>query len=419
MIHPRYNEIDGSAAPYFKSLESVFEIGLAFRAKVEESEEKRSQRRLLAAYALHEVGEEMPLFCSCLTAFLLGMDDTSFLLEILKGAGIVIHTKQMKKMGWKQQLIEKLLFRIHKPYVYSFLMDLVKESSARLHERIVRNFGSVQGFIDQLGDESKMEFYQWLKEKGNDTPNNRTWGRALNKVSLYHACLMIGNVPDQLTLQASFDNLDWAVYESDVLQGSYFVKGSKEYKEGSSSGLSFMEALRQAKEYEEKYEFEKIVTEDLHEKLEQINQTAEQQLSEALLRIDDLENEIHMLWTTIHEQDELLRETSQRNAMRPWLNGKRVLVIGHPVQEEMYEEEIVKRGGHFAFFPAVDDGINIHLLSGAIKRADVIYYITTYTSHKVDKYLRANVSANQLTYLTCKGRSSFTRELDATNKTSL
>jgi hypothetical protein len=417
MIHPRYNEIDDeSVVPYFKSLESVFEMGLAYRAKVDESSEKRTQRRPLAAYALHEVGEEMPLFCSCLTAFLISMDDTAFFLDILKGAGIVFHNKQLKKMGWKQQFIEKLLFRIHKPYVSSCLMNLVKESSSRLLERILNNFGTVQEFVENLGDETKMEFYQWLKDKGKDTPNNRIWGQAVNKVSLYHACLMIGNVKDQLSLQSTFSDLDWALYESDILQGYYFVRGSKEYKEGSGSGISFMEALRQAKEYEEKYEIEKIVADDLHEKLERVNQTAEQQLSEALLQIEALENENHLLWTTIQEQDELLREISQQNAVRPWLNGIRVLVIGHPVQENMYEEEITMRGGHFAFFPAVDDGINIHLLNGAIKRADIIYYITTYTSHKVDKYLRANVIANQLIYLSCKGRSSFTRELDASNK---
>lgn len=416
MIHPRYNDIDDSVTPYFKSLESVFEIGLAYRAKVEESIEIRNQRRPLAAYALHEVGEEMPLFCSCLTAFLIGMEDTAFFMDILKGAGIVIHMKQIKKIDWKQQFVEKLLFRIHKPYVYTFLMNLVKESSARLHARILQNFGSVQGFVDQLDDESKVEFYQWLKEKGKDTANNRIWGKSVNKVSLYHACLMSGNVKDQFVLQATFTDLDWAVYESDVLQGYYFVRGSKEYKEGSGSGISFMEALRQAKEYEEKYEYEKIVAEDLNEKLEQVNISADEQLTEALLRIEALENENLQLWTAINEQDLLLREVNQQNVIRPWLNGKRVLVIGHPVQEDMYEDEIMKRGGYFAFFPAVDDGINIHLLSAAIKRADVIYYITTYTSHKVDKFIKANVSGGQISYLTCKGRSSFTRELDALQK---
>jgi hypothetical protein len=70
-LNKRNREIDGAAAANMKSLDEIFMIGITLQAKVGESEAVKASRRPYAAYALHEVGEDVLLLCSSFAGYLM------------------------------------------------------------------------------------------------------------------------------------------------------------------------------------------------------------------------------------------------------------------------------------------------------------------------------------------------------------
>ncbi|CAG7651215.1 hypothetical protein ACFQI7_27565 [Paenibacillus allorhizosphaerae] len=415
MVHERYLQVDEGVAHYFATLDSVSEMGISLRAMVNEEEEQKSLRAKLVAYALRNIGGEYdPLLCSCTAGYLITLDDKKLFSDIARGAGVNIHAKLLKKSDWKNVLLDKVLFRIAKPVVREYLTHLAAGASDRLVNRLVGAFGNIKGFLDNLGNESKLEFYEVLRKQGNTSPEHKLYAQSVNKVAVYESCVILDRTEDASLLMQSFTPLDWAVYETEILNGYYYVYGGRIIQEGGKveGQISPLIALQKAQEYQERYELERLQNEELQQKLERVNQTAEEQLEEALHRIKELEEHNDLLQRVVSEQERVIAEYKAQLAVQPKpLAGKHVLVVGHRDQKQMYEEEIAKRGGFGEFFPATDDEINIHLLTGPIRRADLIFYIRTYTQHRIQKYIQSK-NPDNFVIITCKGRDSFTREID-------
>ncbi|MDQ0896263.1 MULTISPECIES: hypothetical protein [unclassified Paenibacillus] len=411
MIPERYIQVDPSVAHYFTTLESISAMGISLRAMINEDEDRAMQRRKFVAFTLQEVGEFDPLLCSCIAGYLISLDDKKLFSDIARGAGITIHDKLLKKSDWKNILLEKVLFRVTKPVIREYLLHLAAGASKRVVDRLTGAFGNLKGFLDNLGNEQKLEFYEVLRRQGKTSPEHKIYAQAVNKIAVYESCVILDRKEDASLLMDSFTPLDWAVYETEILNGYYFVYGGR--IGGKAEGMtSHLTALQKAKEFEERYEFERLQTEELQQQLERVNQSAEEQLEEALRRIKELEEHNELLQRLLSEQERVTDEYKALLAVQPKpLAGKHVLVVGHRDQKQMYEEEIAKRGGFGEFFPATDDETNIHLLAGPIRRADLIFYIRTYTQHRIQKYIQSKNPEN-LVILTCKGRDSFTREID-------
>lgn len=414
MIPEHYKQVDQGVAHYFTTLESVSAMGISLRALINEDEERTIQRQKFVAYALRESGEFDPLLCSCIAGYLISLDNKKLFSDIVRGAGIVIHDKLLKKADWKNTLMEKILFRVTKPVIRDYLLHLAAGASKRVVDRLTGAFGSLKGFLENLGNEQKLEFYEVLRRQGKTDPEHKLYAQAVNKIAVYESCVILNRKDDASLLMNSFTPLDWAVYETEILNGYYFVFGSRIIQNGGKAeGMtSHLKALQKAKDYEERYELERLQTEELQQQLERVNQTAEEQLEEALRRIKELEEDNEMLHRLLSEQERVTAEYKSLLAEMPKpLAGKHVLVVGHRDQKQMYEEEIAKRGGFGEFFPATDDETNIHLLTGPVRRADLIFYIRTYTQHRVQKYIQSKNPEN-FVIITCKGRDSFSREID-------
>jgi hypothetical protein len=401
---------------HFSSLENVYyAYKSVFRISTNESVEKRHQRSLAANHALSQISEFDAMFYSAIASYLLTLDKTD-LRNISLEVGIKIHDKQLKRLDWKPYVVEKLLFRALKPFVRVLLDKFLVYSSKALIESVERQHGTITSFIEHLNDENA-DWIKWMKENSKDTVENRMYGAALNKIAMYQACLLTKKVDIATELRLNFSQFDQSIYDLEILQGYYYHRGAKEQLDGGTSNVSFIEALQQAKVFEEKYEIEKIQSEDLNRKLEYINRTSEEQLTEALELVKVIEEENENLKTEIEIQNELIQQYQAviKRMSNQLLAGKHVLVIGHKAQRTMYNREISERGGICEFFDADAGGGTItRLLKGALSRADLIIHVTSFANHMISDYLKSNQIKSSDHYVPCgvSGRDSFTRKLD-------
>jgi hypothetical protein len=55
---------------------------------------------------------------------------------------------------------------------------------------------------------------------------------------------------DVTLIMASFAEMDWSVYETEILKGYYYVRGGRELKEDKPNPKLYSEAIRKAQDFE-------------------------------------------------------------------------------------------------------------------------------------------------------------------------
>jgi hypothetical protein len=100
----------------------------------------------------------------------MALDDKKLFQEILRSVGIVVHDKYLKKANWKDVLMEKLLLRIEKPLVRHYIQDLAAGAAQRMADRIVKQFGGVNGFLKSLAEDERHLYHGVLESRGATYP---------------------------------------------------------------------------------------------------------------------------------------------------------------------------------------------------------------------------------------------------------
>lgn len=352
--------------------------------------ETRLRMKQLVGTAIELYGEKNILALSMLKGWLTSQD-TGDLLSFASRTGTKIPRQQKGSKNKRVYIIRKILNRWFSRGVQSGY-ELVLEGYRRGYQKFRSEF---EEWTPEKADfkvfnytDKYLEFFQPLCEDKDRLL------QALRRTDLYFVARAVGDDEGADYVLTLFEDLEFIIYEKYMLDALAFYLLAEEKRR--QTDLEVQNA-------------------ELRNTLSSSMWAANLQLDEALKMLQEKDKEIQQLLVECEELKQRI-QTYKKLLNRGTLEsemfeGKRVLVLGHPVQRDMYEEEITVRGGTFEFIPAVADQAGFNELEGAVNRADIILYIRTYSSHSVLYFIRSRTSKDNVHVLNCYGRDSFVSEL--------
>lgn len=353
--------------------------------------EHRLLRQQMVGTAIELYGEKNVLFLSLFKGFLM-MQDLEDLQLVAKRTGTII--PKSKKRGSKSRkgyIARKLMSRWFTRGVqiaFEVVLDGYKKSYQTFRE----------GFTDWTPEKAAERIFsyheEYLEYLSPICEDREKLVKALQRVDLYNIARCVGDGDGADYILTQFTDLEMYLYEKNFLESlSYYLFAEEKRR------LTSIEAENK----------------ELKHSLQNTIREADIQLDDALRMLDEKDQTIQDLIIeveTLRKRIESYKKLLNKGTLECELfEGQRVLVLGHPTQRDMYEEEVTLRGGIFEFVPAVADEVGFERMEGAVNRANIVLYISTYTSHAVALFIRKRTDKENFFALNCTGRDSFVSEI--------
>jgi hypothetical protein len=304
--------------------------------------------------------------------------------------------KHLFKKGAEKKVIDHLIKRAFIPSLQRFSETILERYKKDFRE-FTENKDRVEGREYILRNWKHPTFGKAYVQTLSDLGSEREVQDSLCFANYYlHQVWCTDDEELSQNTQEMFSETDWACYEILMFEALYF--------------FLMAECKRRERDVDhQNQKLQGIIVESEIVASKQLDDVVEI-LSEKDKAIEDLQLLVGNLEQRVRQYEKMLSRTMSLPSER--LENVRVLVVGHPVQKEMYEEEITVRGGIFEFVPSTTQEVSLTEIKSAVCRADLVLYLTTYTSHKVQESIKTCIQHNRLKYITCNGRTTFLRELE-------
>lgn len=410
-------------------------------------EHRRQMKRLVAAILYSESNLGKMYRYGDLVAILNSMDPNS-LLQMCPIVGITIPPKVRKK--GKRHIIERMMDKYH-------TNPRVRNNISRMMEQ---NIYSTAPFL-RNEDVKFADFVKSVKDFVESSNRQVDVNTAL--VNLYMVTMIIGKHRLAMYIARMFKAETWRYFEHATVQAFMIYKWFSQSMNDRKNQMNFEDVLKEQeklkneikKQAKQQADLKRALYEknrkekELKSKIHELNAQLRQQLEDAVAEIQRLEmkleeqkryylneiqqmaeqhateilhlqNEIAVLRTMNGQSDGLDSESSDKSvesnesyesvdAFKP-LKGLNVLVIGHQRKKNKYRKIVERYGGNFEFHPS-SPGSSLSRVEGMARRADVIFYLTTFTSHTVENKLGAVVPVEKIWFLYAGGINYFESRL--------
>lgn len=393
-------------------------------------EHRRRMKRLVASI-IHMEPDLGKLYRYDYLIQILHSLDQNSVLQMCSMVGITIPPKARKK--GKQHIIERVVTKFH--------------NNARIRENLSRIMDhNMYMAIPFLKDDSLNypDFEKCVKEFLQNRDPNADVDR--NLTGLYMLSMILGNTKyasyvvrmfkadtwrsfEQMTIQA-FMVYEWATL-NDSNQNSHHMNLEDMLKEQEKLRNEIKRREKQQASLKTELHQKSLKEKELKSKIHELNVQLQKQLEDAVAEIQRLEMQLEeqkkfyedeMKKLTEQHTEETCRLKNEIRILRASagnstteeykpLKGTNVLVIGHPRRKSEYQNIVERYGGSFEFYSSSPDGSSVAGVEGPAVRADVIFYLATFTSHTMLEKLKSLVPIERVKFLYASGINYFESQL--------
>lgn len=356
--------------------------------------------------------------------------DQNSMLQMCSMVGITIPPKTRKK--GKQHIIKRVVTKFH--------------NNARIRENLCRMmdhnmYMSIPFLKDDLNyPDFEKCVKEFLQNRDPDADVDR------NLIGLYTMYMVLGNTKYASYVVRMFKAGTWRFFEHVTIQAFMVYKwvtlndsNQNSHHMNLEDMLKEQEKLRNEIKRREKQQAslktelhqKSLKEKELKNKIHELNVQLQKQLEDALAEIQRLETQLEEEQKKFYEEmkklteqhtEEICRLKNEIRVLRASagnstteeykpLKGTNVLVIGHPRRKSEYQNIVERYGGSFEFYSSSPDGSSVAGVEGPAVRADVIFYLATFTSHTMLEKLKSLVPIERIKFLYAGGINYFESQL--------